>query len=226
KSSDGGAQFRKLRGIPFSARRTRVIRQHPQKSSVVYAGTTEGLWRTLDGGLTWRRLTNRNVVVNDVLVDPRNGNHLLLAADRIGILASYDGGTTFQSSNRGFFHRQMQAIVIGADSNTLYAADTNGKEFGGVFVSQDGGSSWIQISNGLAGRDVLTLQQSSEGTLIAGTPDGVFVSDPTTLTWKAAGSPQVTQHASLRTQRLQHENTEASLGRVSQLQPVLTTGSE
>jgi photosystem II stability/assembly factor-like uncharacterized protein len=226
KSSDGGTHFRKLRGIPFSARRTRVIRQHPSNSSIVYAGTTEGLWRTLNGGFTWSRLTDRNLVVNDVLIDPRNTNHLLVAADRIGILASHDGGMTFHPSNRGFFHRQVRTFAIGTSPNTLYAADTNGREFGGVFGTHDGGLTWKQINNGLAGREVFTLQFGSQGMPIAGTQNGVFILDPSTLTWRATGTLAVTNQRVLRTPRLQEKSIEASIGRVLQLLTNLSNGSE
>ena len=51
----------------------------------------------------------------------------------------------------------------------------NDKEFGGVFVSRDWGSSWSQMSAGLGGRDVFALEQSAKGTLVAGTNRGVFV---------------------------------------------------
>jgi len=50
----------------------------------------------------------------------------------------------------------------------------NDREFGGVFSSHDGGQSWQQKSSGLDGRDVFTLKQASNGTLIAGTNRGVF----------------------------------------------------
>src|SRR5262249_26088443 len=48
KSESAGDLFHKLQGIPFSARRTRVLKQDPSNPNTVYAGTTEGLWKTLD----------------------------------------------------------------------------------------------------------------------------------------------------------------------------------
>ena len=91
KSESAGDLFHKLQGIPFSARRTRVLKQDPNNPATVYAGTTEGLWKTIDGGKTWKHVTNSEVVVNDVLVDPRNSNRVLLATDRSGVLASDNG---------------------------------------------------------------------------------------------------------------------------------------
>ena len=51
---------------------------------------------------TWARTTGPEVIVNDVYVDPTNSKHVLLATDRGGVLASDDGGNSFQPSNAGF----------------------------------------------------------------------------------------------------------------------------
>ena len=111
KSETAGNQFSKIQGIPFSARRTRVLKQDPTNENIVYAGTTEGLWKTTDLGKVWKRVSNPEVVVNDVLVDPRNSNHVLLATDRSGVLASTDGSATWATSNKGYAHRYVSAIL-------------------------------------------------------------------------------------------------------------------
>src|SRR5579864_1404650 len=95
KSQSAGDSFQKIQGIPFSARRTRVLKQDPINSAIVYAGTTEGLWKTTDAGKAWTRVSNPDVVVNDVMVDPRNSARVMLATDRAGVLASEDGGHSF-----------------------------------------------------------------------------------------------------------------------------------
>src|SRR5579864_3827359 len=176
RSDSAGELFRKIQGIPYSARRTRSLRLDPVDHNIVYAGTTEGLWKTTDAGATWRRVTGPNVIVNDVLIDPRQPSHLLLATDRGGVLASTDGGATFTASNRGFSHRQVSALLVDpANDSVIYTGLLNDKEFGGVFVSRDRGLSWTQTSTGLDGRDVLALRQTAAGTLIAGTDRGIFL---------------------------------------------------
>src|SRR6266568_230226 len=91
KSVTGGDLFQKVQGIPSTARRTRVLMQDPLHLNIVFAGTTEGLWRTSDSGKTWARTTGPEVIVNDVFVDPTDANRMLLATDRGGVLASNDG---------------------------------------------------------------------------------------------------------------------------------------
>src|ERR1700726_2930876 len=175
KSTSAGDQFQKIQGIPFTARRTRVLKQDPSNPAVVYAGTTEGLWKSVDEGKTWKRVSNPEVVVNDVLIDPRNSQRVLLATDRSGVLASDDAAATFTASNHGYTHRYVSAILADTkEPNTLYIGLVNDREFGGVFFTHDGGQNWLQKSSGLDGRDVFTLKQASNGTLVAGTNKGVF----------------------------------------------------
>jgi photosystem II stability/assembly factor-like uncharacterized protein len=175
KSLSGGDQFEKIKGIPFTARRTRVLKQDPSNPAIVYAGTTEGLWKSVDEGKNWKRVGSPEVVVNDVLVDPRNSQRVLLATDRSGVLASNDSATTFTASNHGYSHRYVSAILADTkEPNTLYIGLVNDREFGGVFFTRDGGQNWLQKSSGLDGRDVFTLNQSHNGTLVAGTNKGLF----------------------------------------------------
>jgi photosystem II stability/assembly factor-like uncharacterized protein len=187
KSESAGELFHKVQGMPFSARRTRVLRQDPSNSLIVYAGTTEGLWKSTDAGATWGRITPPNVIVNDVSVDPVNPARLLLATDRGGILASNDSGQSFTPSNSGFSHRQVASVVTGrGDPATLYAGVVNDKEFGGVFVSHDGGAHWQQMNAGLSGDDIFSLAQAESGELLAGTNRGVLLYDPKTARWQPA----------------------------------------
>lgn len=175
RSENAGELYRKVQGIPSTARRTRVLLQDPSNPKVVFAGTTEGLYRTTDDGSTWSRLTGPDVIINDVYVDPKNSKHVLLATDRSGVLMSSDGGSTFTSSNEGFTQRQVAAMLADAKhSGTIYAGVLNDKGYGGVFVTEDGGTSWSQRSQGLDGKDVFTLALSDDGALFVGTEHGLY----------------------------------------------------
>lgn len=184
KSQTAGEQFQKIQGIPFSARRTRVLKQDPSNPAVVYAGTTEGLWKTTDAGKTWKRMTGPEVVVNDVLVDPRDSQRVLLATDRAGVMASIDGTQSFATSNHGYTHRYVTSILADEkDPQAIYVGIVNDREHGGVFVSRDGGQRWTQKSAGLDGRDVFTLKQAADGQLVAGTNRGMFVLSRNASDW-------------------------------------------
>ena len=174
KSENAGSLFHKVQGIPATARRTRVLMQDPANAKVVYAGTTEGLYKTADGGVNWMRLTGPDVIINDVFIDPANDQQLLLATDRSGVLASADGGKSFSNANGGFSQRLVQTLLVDQKQpGTLYAGVLNDKIYGGAFVSHDNGDSWQQQADGLGGRDIFVLTQASDGTIHAGTNDGI-----------------------------------------------------
>ncbi len=200
KSLNSGEQFEKIQGIPSSARRTRKLLQDPGNLDKVFAGTTEGLFRSMDAGKTWIRTTRPEVIVNDVEIDADNPKRMLIATDRSGVLASEDGGDTFHPSNRGFSARQVTTIKRDDKRpETLFVGVVNDKDWGGVFQSDNGGQNWIQRSDGLDGRDVFSLGQAPDGTMIAGTAHGLFRLDKLTQGWNrieaAPGLPA--QHESV-----------------------------
>ena len=194
KSETAGNQFAKIQGIPFSARRTRVLKQDPTNENIVYAGTTEGLWKTTDLGKTWKRVSNPEIVVNDVLVDPRDSNHVLLATDRSGVMASVDGTQNWSTSNKGYAHRYVSALLADVkEANTFYVGLVNDREYGGVFYTRDNGHTWLQRSAGLGGRDIFALKQAASGTLVAGTNRGMFALNRNATQWRPMSAIVVEQ---------------------------------
>ena len=184
KSETAGNLFAKIQGIPFSARRTRVLKQDPTNENIVYAGTTEGLWKSNDLGKVWKRVSNPEVVVNDVMIDPRDSNHVLLATDRSGVMASTDGASNWTTSNKGYAHRYVSAILTdNKDASTLYVGVVNDREYGGVFYSHDAGQHWLQKAAGLGGKDVFALKQAPSGMLVAGTNHGMFSLEHNASEW-------------------------------------------
>lgn len=185
KSANAGEMFRKIQGIPSTARRTRVLRQDPTQRDVVYAGTTEGLYKTVNAGKTFQRMTGPEVIVNDVYVDPANPQRVLLATDRGGVLLSTDAAANFIPMNKGFSERKVEALLVDhEDASRLFAGVVNDKSYGSVFFSADSGAQWKQIADGLDGRDVFVLAQAPEGTIVAGTNDGIFALEPGASDWK------------------------------------------
>jgi photosystem II stability/assembly factor-like uncharacterized protein len=185
KSESAGNLFSKIQGIPFSARRTRVLKQDPTNEGIVYAGTTEGLWKTVDLGKTWKRVSSPEVVVNDVFVDPRDSNHVLIATDRSGVMVSTNGAGSWETSNHGYAHRYVSALLAdNQNANTLYVGVVNDREYGGVFYSHDNGLHWMQKAAGLGGRDVFALKQAANGTLVAGTNRGIFALEHNGSEWR------------------------------------------
>lgn len=186
-SENGAELFHRVQGLPHSAIRTRVLRQDPQRPAIVYAGTTGGLWKTEDNGVRWKLVTATNVIVNDVMIDPRNPDRVLVATDKRGVLVSNDGFRSYTASNRGFSHRVVGDVIADRrDPNKLYVGVVNDQDMGGLFYSDDSGKSWRQSSRGLADRDILSLQQAENGVLFAGTNHGIFSLASVSGSWTSA----------------------------------------
>lgn len=187
KSQNKAELFHRMLGLPHSAMRTRVLKQDPVRSSIVYAGTTGGLWKTVDGGDKWTLVTDDSVIVNDIMISPNNPNHVLVATDRGGVLASNDGFAHYETSNRGFAHRVIGGVVVdNKDPNRIYVGVVNDKSLGGFFFSDDAGATWRQSNRGLDERDILSLQQAADGVIFAGTNHGIFYLNSVDGEWQAA----------------------------------------
>jgi photosystem II stability/assembly factor-like uncharacterized protein len=101
------------------------------------------------------------------------------------VLTSDDAGVSFKESNRGFSARKVEALLVDPNNpSQVYAGVVNDKTYGGVFVSTDGGAQWKQIGQGLDGRDVFSLAQAPDGTILAGTNSGIFALDADSGAWK------------------------------------------
>ena len=76
-------------------------------------------------------MTSPDVIVNDVLIDPRNPDRVLVATDLRGVLVSNDGFAHYTTSNRGFSHRVVGEVVADRkDPNRLYVGVVNDKDHG------------------------------------------------------------------------------------------------
>ena len=186
--SDNGAElFHRVQGMPHSAIRTRVLKQDPARPNIVYAGTTGGLWKTLDSGSKWILVSSPDLIVNDVMIDPRDPDRVLLATDRRGVLVSKDGFKHYVASNRGFSHRAVGGVIADRkDASRIYVGVLNDKDNGGFFISDDAGKSWRQSNRGLEDRDILSLQQADSGVLFVGTNHGIFSLASLSGAWQPA----------------------------------------
>lgn len=77
RSADGGATWRFAgRDLPDSG----AVAAHPARSGVVYAGTSEGVFESRDGGGRWQRWASLRGSVRHLLVDPAT-EHLYASTD-------------------------------------------------------------------------------------------------------------------------------------------------
>lgn len=146
ETRDAGEHWQKVQGIPSQSRRTRAIFQHPSIPGLVFAGTTEGFWRSTKGGEnnSWMVTTSRQLEINSIAVHPKNPNTVYIGTNNYGVMISTDGGKNFVPSNNGFSGRFVNMIMPDRErADRIYAATINTTLGGGFFfVSNDGGNTW------------------------------------------------------------------------------------
>ncbi len=168
RSDDGGKTWRNL-GLKNSEHIGRIAID-PKDSNVVYVaaqgplwgpGGDRGLFKTTDGGKTWKNVLNisENTGVTDVVIDTNDPNTVYAASyqRRRHMFTLIDGGpesAIYKSTDAGATWNKLRAglptVDIGriglalspVDSNVIYATVEAGDRKGGIFRSNDRGGSW------------------------------------------------------------------------------------
>jgi len=161
-----------------------IIAVDPTDSKTIYIS---GVLKTTDGGLTWAvHLDGFNLAfATDVIVDSNNPKLVYVCGYglQMGIVKSTDGGLTWTKSDTGIVtdHHgySMGAIALDAKRNILYAGDFAAG--GGAYRSLDGGKRWELLTKLFSTYDLLIDQEN--GTVYAGTTDGVWKSHDQGRTW-------------------------------------------
>jgi ligand-binding sensor domain-containing protein len=77
--------------------RTYVVAHDPLSARVVFAGTNAGLFQSLDGGATWRKLSAQTA--RSIAFDPVDPGRIFVATDQ-GVLRIENGGMQSRNANQ------------------------------------------------------------------------------------------------------------------------------
>ncbi|HKP46835.1 MAG TPA: YCF48-related protein [Pyrinomonadaceae bacterium] len=190
ETRSAGDSWKKVQGIPSQSRRTRAILQHPSIAGLVFAGTTEGFWRSERGGDadSWMVTTSRQLEINSIAVHPSRPQTVYIGTNNYGVMVSYDGGKNFAPTNTGYSGRFANAIVTDReDPNRVYAATINTTTGGGFFfVSTDNGDTWRPSMRNMPPRLITySIMQDARdvNTIYLGTNLGVYKSMDRGASW-------------------------------------------
>lgn len=201
-STNAAQQWTKYKGIPFVFRRTQLIRQDPQHPETLYAGTTSGLWKTTSEAGQWKRITPVDWVVNDIVIDAKNPQRVIIGTEREGVQISQDGGATFAAANTGFHHQHILDVAMDRDRPerelVVLTFDTNA-----FLATKDGGNTWTSLGAGLKRTDLKHVYASPNGWWASLNKGGFMKYEEANAKWVRAGlfATDSASPASLKTKR-------------------------
>ncbi len=156
RTLDAGRRWSLLASDVYLGTHFSRIVPHPKRKGFLFAATTRGVLRSLDGGATWVQLLRGRAT--DLLIDHRNPNSLIASCGSSngsasnGLFKSTDAGHTWRRITRDLptDGRRMARIQMAnstAHPSVAYAAiyRTNGGV--DMFKTTDFGESWIRLPN-------------------------------------------------------------------------------
>lgn len=147
KSTDGGSTWTAT-GLSFPAsdkETTNRILLDPSNNSILYAATSDGLYKTINAGTDWTKISTEDFVD---LEFNTSSSTIIYAATRTGgeIWRSTNSGTSFTQVLNASSADRSELAVSPDDANRIYAVicDFN-RGLRGVWRSTNGGTSFTEI---------------------------------------------------------------------------------
>lgn len=176
RSDDGGKTWKNV-GLKTSEHIGRIAID-PRDSNVVFVaaqgplwspGGERGLYKTTDGGKTWKAVitVSENTGVTDVVIDPSNPDTMYAASwqrrrhfytlinggPESAIYKSTDGGNTWTKLRSGLPPGDLGRIgltISPVNTNVVYATVEASGNLSGIFRSNDRGATWEKMSSNIA----------------------------------------------------------------------------
>jgi photosystem II stability/assembly factor-like uncharacterized protein len=205
KSTDGGATFNNVSYGPpdNTADSVFFLAMDRQNPSTLYAGSRSnenaltapgGTFKSTDGAESWSPVNTSGVVatnINSLAVGPDNAG-TLYAATNSRVVKNTDNvghwnevySAPLTDDGRSIYPASVVAIDPQAPSTIYVAIGDNSDGGGGVFKSEDGGTSWaryrLPLGGGVRG---MAIDTQNSGTVYAWTHMGIFKSTDGAANW-------------------------------------------
>jgi hypothetical protein len=135
----------------------RPLWNHESRGGDLFAGeaTSRNQWGGTPAAMAYGEFVPG---IHSIVVDPRDGRHILVGVSCAGVLETRDGGQTWAGRNRGMLNDYLPDKEAAWGHDPHFVALCPGQpdvlwqqNHCGVFTSQDGAQSWKRVSNPDAG---------------------------------------------------------------------------
>lgn len=143
KTSDKGATWSQLASTADDVNFANVNRLaiDPANENIVVAATNTGIFKTVDGGVSWTKVYS--VQVQDLRANPENFN-TIYATTSLGVIRSHDAGDTWALPEKAKFGGGRIEIAPALnDTNRVYASVNSTPNR--VYATFDAGTTWVEV---------------------------------------------------------------------------------
>jgi photosystem II stability/assembly factor-like uncharacterized protein len=168
KSTDAGKTWRQINN-GLTNLFVGFLEMHPNNPDILFAATGMveqerygythgGIFKTVDGGQSWRYVLNCGVLSNSVVISPSNTD-IVYAANDGTFYRSGDGGENWTNLEQwgppGISPGSPIGMAVSpTNPMVVFANNYNG----GNFESEDGGKTWVNSSDGYTGADLRMIK--------------------------------------------------------------------
>ncbi|MDA2922661.1 YCF48-related protein [Patescibacteria group bacterium AH-259-L07] len=179
-SFDAARTWERIRNLDQGA--INAISVDPLAKHIVYIAVDNSIFKTVDANRNWELIYidgMDGVEMSALIIDSLDSHRIYAGLSDGRIIKSEDNGMSWQ-----FFYdtrdRVIQIAISPFDNQTLYIVSNNQ----GIFQSNDVGTTWKLINNGLQGATALAFDVNTENTLISLSSQGLFRSENGGESWK------------------------------------------
>lgn len=187
-STDNGTSWKAVNsGLPIGV----VIEDLAVIGTNLFAGATQGIFRSLNGGQNWYK-TSAGLTGSGVLCLVVSGTNLF-AGTYGGVFLSANNGKTWKAVSSGlpkYLNYPYFINGLAAKGTKMFAStgDPLESQSAGVYVSPDNGKSWTRPSPGLSWGPIVMALIVSGPDLFIGTDQGILRSTDDGKNWTEANS--------------------------------------
>jgi photosystem II stability/assembly factor-like uncharacterized protein len=150
---------------------------------IIYMGSSNGLFKCEDGGLSWRNILSfagQKKNVNFLLFDPKDKNSLYSATSQ-GLYRSADAGKNWNRIFTGKNALENECTAIGISASRIYLGTK-----AGLFVSKDKGRTWHKETGKIGNSPILAISYNivEPGCIYVACLDGVYKTQNFAETWE------------------------------------------